>query len=203
MSRLLAAVGIIVLALSHSGPAAASCPEALQFVSAVGGQVTSAVADSSLSPDQRLEKFRSIFRNNADIPYMGRFAMGRHWERLPASRHAEYFDLLEQTIGRVMFGQLNDFAGENYSIQTDKCSPKGSKGFEYIVEGPVLKQSGGKVTDVRWWLINPGGRMRVFNVSIAGIWLATQKRDEFDRYIMTHGMRPEALLDSLKNKLGS
>jgi len=203
MSRLLAAVGIVVLALSHAAPAAASCPEALQFVSSVGGQVTSTVADASLSPDQRLEKFRAIFRNNADIPEMGRFAMGRHWERLPADRHAEYFGLLEQTIGRVMFGQLNDYAGEKYSIEAAKCNPKGSKGIEYIVEGPVLKEGGGKVTDVRWWLINPSGRMRVFNVSIAGIWLATQKRDEFDRYIMTHGMRPEALLDSLKHKLGS
>jgi len=191
------------LSLGLAAPATASCNEALQFVSAVGNQVTDTVADTSLTAEQRLTKFRAIFRQNADIPTMGRFALGKHWSKLPPDLHKEYFSLLEQTIGRVMFGQLNDYAGEQYSIETDKCNPKGSKGIEFIVDGTVNKAGGGKVTDVRWWLITPSGAMRVFDVSIAGIWLSQQKRDEFDRYIMTHGMRPETLLDSLKNKLGS
>ena len=203
MSRLFAAFAFVLLALGLSSPAAASCSEALQFASSVGGQVTSTVADSTLTPEQRLQKFQTIFRNNADFPTMGRFAMGRHWKKLSPKRYAEYFDLLERTIVKVMFGQLNDYAGERYAIDTDNCNPKGSKGFEFIVEGPVLKEGGQKVTDVRWWLINPKGKMQLFDVSIAGIWLTQQKRDEFDRYIMTHGMRPDALLESMKHKLGS
>ncbi len=203
MSRLVTAFALILLALAQSSPAAASCPQALEFVGSVGGKVTSTVADTSLSSQQRLERFRSIFRNNADIPTMGRFALGRYWKKLSPNRHSEYFSLLEQIIGKVMFGRLNDYAGEQYSIKTEKCTPKGTKGFEFIVEGPVLKAGGEKVTDVRWWLISPNGQMRVFDVSIAGIWLTQQKRHEFDRYIQTHGMRPEALLNSMKNKLGS
>jgi phospholipid transport system substrate-binding protein len=204
MRKLMFALTLLTgLSLAAAAPAAASCDDALQFVSTVGTQVTDTVANTSMSAEQRLTKFRSIFRNNADIQTMGRFALGKHWDKLPANRQSEYFNLLEETIGRVIFGQLNDYAGERYTIDTDRCSPKGSKGIEYIVDGAVIKDGGGKVTDVRWWLINPSGHMRVFDVSIAGIWLAQQKRDEFDRYIMTHGMRPETLLDSLKHKLGS
>ena len=94
----------------------------------MGSQVTDTVADTSLSAEQRLNQFRSIFRRNADIPTMGRFALGRFWKKLPEHRRDEYYSLLEQTIGRVMFGQLNDYAGERYSIETDRCNPKGSKG---------------------------------------------------------------------------
>lgn len=199
------AFAVVVLVASSLTPAAAQgCNEAVTFVSGVGKQVTDIVANASLSSNQRLSEFRRVFRANADFVTMGRVALGRWWNKLPEAQRPEYYQLIENLIVRVMFGRLNEFAGERYAIEARTCRPKGTKGREFLVDGPVLKAGGGSVTDVRWWVIRKSnGQLRVLDVSIAGISLTIQKREEFDAFILKSARRIDPLLQDLRRRAGS
>lgn len=204
MRQILSVFALCAVLGGLSAPAAASCDDALQFVRGVGQQVTDTVANTSYTADQRLEQFRQIFHNNADFATMGKVALGRYWNKLPQSRWSEYFGLVEKMIVRTMLAQLNDYAGEHYSIETTTCSLRGGRENQFLVDGPVIKEGGGKVTDVRWWVIEKSnGELKVLDIMIAGISLALQKRDEFDYFITDNGRRVEALLDDLRAKYGS
>lgn len=205
MRQLIAALALIALWTAAAGPAnAQSCDEAKQFVAGVGRQVTDTVANPSLSTDQRLDRFKQIFKSHADFPTMAKVALGQWWKSLPANRHNEYFALVEQLIVRVMFGRLIEFAGERYSIETRTCAPKGTRGREFLVDGPVIRTGGGPVADVRWWVIKTrSGALKVLDVSIAGISLTLQKREEFDAFIRNNGNNVEALLSDLRRRVGA
>jgi len=197
--------GAIFLGLSFTAPtpASASCAIATSKATALGKEVTDIVANSSLSSSDRLARFRSIFRKNANFPTMARFALGRYWKKLPAGQRKEYYKLVESLVVRVLFGQLESFAGQRYSITTQKCRIKGSKGKEFYVEGSVLNANGQKMTDVRWWFLISGGTMKLFDFQVAGIWLTQQKRAEFTTFLQTRRGDINLLLEDLRRRTGA
>jgi ABC-type transporter MlaC component len=188
-----------------AGPALArDCNAATDFVTTVGKMVTDTVANGSISQPQRLSQFRTIFRNNADFPTMGRVALGQWWDKLPQNRRAEYYDLVEQLIVRVMFGRLEEFSGQQYGIAVKRCRPVGTQGRQFHVEGPVQNSSGSQLTDVRWSiLLNRSGELKVLDVQVAGVWLTGQKKEEFDSFLRSHGGDVPALLTELRSRVGA
>lgn len=183
--------------------ASASCDVASAKATQLGKSVTDTVANGSLSTGQRLTKFRQIFKNNADFPTMARFALGKYWRDLPKGSQGEYFRLVEDLVVRVLFGQLENYAGQRYSITTERCLPKGSKGVEFYVEGSVLNASGAKMTNVKWWFLKRGGSIKVFDFQVAGIWLTQQKRDEFTSFLKAQRGDVNTLLKSLRERTGA
>ena len=201
---LFACAFVIATGVSISLPstAEASCSQASSLSNSLGKQVTSIVANASLSPGGRASKFRAIFRKNADFPTMSRFALGKYWKKLPAGSRAEYYKLVEALVVNVLFGQLESFAGQRYSITTQRCLPKGSKGREFYVEGSVLNANGQKMTNVKWWFVKGKSGMKLFDFQVAGIWLTQQKRAEFTSFLQTRRGDINALLKDLRRRTG-
>jgi len=193
----------VCVALAAPTAARASCDAALGKAAQIGKSVTDVVANASLSTNDRLNSFRRIFKQNANFPAMAQFALGRYWKRLPNSKRGEYFDLVENLVVQVLFGQLESYAGQRYSINTSRCFPKGSRGMEFWVEGSVLNGSGARITDVKFWFLGTGSRMKLFDFQVAGIWLTQQKRDEFASFLRAHGGDTQLLLNDLRRRTGA
>lgn len=191
------------LAFALPTHANASCSAATPKAAALGKSVTDIVANGGLSAGQRLSKFRSLFRKNADFPTMARFALGKYWKRLPAGSRKEYFNLVEKIVVNVMFGQLESYAGQKYSIKATRCLPKGSKGKEFYVEGSVHNAAGQTMTSVKWWFLKTGGSLKIFDFQIAGIWLTQQKRAEFTSFLQQRQGKVDTLLADLRRRTGA
>lgn len=202
---LTALAGVLVTGLTLSFPstASASCAIATAKATALGKQVTDIVANSSLSSGERIARFRSIFQKNANFPVMARFALGKYWKKLPTSQRKEYYKLVESLVVRVLFGQLQSFAGQKYSITTQRCLPKGTKGREFYVEGSVLNANGKVMTSVKWWFLKSGNSMKLFDFQVAGIWLTQQKRDEFVSFLNVRSGNISLLLADLRRRTGA
>ncbi|MHA1524478.1 MAG: MlaC/ttg2D family ABC transporter substrate-binding protein [Alphaproteobacteria bacterium] len=179
---------------------AASCQGAKSFAGKIGKKITNIVANGSISSTARLRKFRSVFKRNADFPSMGRFALGRYWKKLAAGDRKSYYRLVESLVVGSLFGRLNEYAGNRYSIAVDNCRPKGTKGNQFIVQGPITNAAGQVTTQVHWWLLAKGGGYKVFDIQIAGVWLTQQKRDEFTSFVKSNGANVKNLLADLKRR---
>lgn len=199
----IAAAMSLCMGIAMPSAASASCNAASAKAEQLGNQVSDAVANTGLSSNDRLSRFRSIFRANADFPTMARFALGKYWKDLPPAQHREYFSLVENLVVQVLFGQLENYAGQKYSITTQRCLPKGSRGTEFYVEGSVLNGNGAKVTDVKWWFLDRGGDIKLFDFQVAGIWLTQQKRAEFTSFLQIERGNINALLEDLRRRTGA
>ena len=194
---------VVGLTLSFPSTASANCSTATAKATALGKQVTDIVANPKLAPGDRIARFRLIFRKNADFPTMARFALGKYWKKLPAGQRKEYYKLVESLVVRVLFGQLESYAGQKYSITTERCRPKGSKGREFYVEGSVLNANGQVMTSVKWWFLKTGGSMKLFDFQVAGIWLTQQKRAEFTSFLQVRRGDVSLLMADLRRRTGA
>lgn len=192
-------------ALATATPAtAASCMSAQVFAAKIGKQITDIVANGSISSTARLGKFITVFKKNADFPSMGRFALGRFWKKLAAGDRPTYYRLVEKTVVGSMFGRLNEYAGNRYKISVNTCRPKGTKGNQFIVQGPITNAAGKVTTQVFWWLLaKKNGSYKVFDIQIAGVWLTQQKRDEFTSFVKSNGGNVRNLIAELKRRTNS
>ena len=80
MTRISPILGTLTLvcALLVAAPGEAGAQDARAVVATLGNQAIQ-VLGPSVSPAQRLVRFRELFREDFDVPGIGRFVLGRYW----------------------------------------------------------------------------------------------------------------------------
>ena len=133
---------------------------------------------------------------------MGKVALGKYARKLKPEISDEYNELIKKLVIQMIYNRLDSEEQNNYIIVNNTCKPKGSKGLEYLVEGDILDSDERKITSITWWIIGKNdSSLKVLDVSIAGISLALQKREEFTSFISRNNNNINALIDNLKDTL--
>ena len=80
MRRFFPAIGALLLltGLLTAVPQTAGAQDARAFVANLGNQAIQ-VLGPSVSPAQRVARFRQLFQNDFDVPGIGQFVLGRYW----------------------------------------------------------------------------------------------------------------------------
>lgn len=183
--------------LNPTTAVAASPAEAL--VSSVGNRVIKILASNS-SISQQERQFRSAFLSKADIGAIGRFTLGRYARAIKPSQRKEFHRLLGRFIVRVFIGRMRGTKSNGIKVVgiTER-----KKGRDYLVKSLVTRTSGAPLR-VNWRLFrNRSGRLKIFDVSIAGLWLAQEQRSIFVSVISRNGGKISALLKHLKKHIGN
>jgi len=165
-----------------------------QYVERVGNQIL-AIANSGASTSRKRSQFRSVLVNHVDIPTLATFALGPHARSLDRRHRNEYYDLLREHIADLFIRNLDDIRGDRLEITGSTRRGNG----DYVVTSRILRRSRGDAP-VNWRVISRGGRLRIFDVNISGVWLAIQLRSEFSSVINREGGRAEAILGYLRGR---
>jgi len=196
MMRRSAAIGLVVLGLLYvAAPREASAQDARAFVSYLGAQAIQ-VLGPSVSPAQRLARFRVLFNNDFDVPGIGRFVLGRYWRSATPQEQQEFLALFQEYVVRAYSTRLAEYGGEPFRV----TGARGSGGEETIVSSEIVRANGGRI-EVDWYLVHQGGRYKITDVYIAGVSMKVTQRDEFAAVIQRTGGRVEGLLAQLRQKL--
>jgi ABC-type transporter MlaC component len=80
MTRISPAIGalILLIGLCTALPREADAQDARAFVANLGNQAIQ-VLGPSVTPAQRVARFRQLFQNDFDVPGIGQFVLGRYW----------------------------------------------------------------------------------------------------------------------------
>jgi phospholipid transport system substrate-binding protein len=163
---------------------AATGPEA--YVQKVGNSVIAAANSGSQ------ERFRSILRQNADIPAIALFSLGQYRKNLPAGKRQEYYRLVERSISNVFVTHANKLKGQSLSVSGSR-EASGS----ILVESRLQNPNGGS-TPVIWRLLKRGGGYKIFDVNVDGVWLANTQRTNFTSVLRKSNGNIDALLNHLR-----
>ncbi|MEQ8747790.1 ABC transporter substrate-binding protein [Pyruvatibacter sp.] len=172
------------------------------YVKDLGEAAIAILSDKELDAAQTEDKFRTLLLSALDIRRVGLFALGQY-ARLPTPEQKEtYFDLLGEFIVKVYLGRLTGYSDQQFLV-LDSVE-KGNKGREVIVDSKITFAEGNEPLRVEWWLIrDKDGSFRVFDVNVAGIWMAQEQRGAFSSQIRNNGGSFEALLDHLRKQAGT
>jgi len=180
----------------NTAPAlAATSAEAM--VKKFGNQVIKILNNDG--PASRQErKFKSIFLRNADINIIGRFTLGKYARSINSSQRKQFNRLLGRFIVKVFISRMK---GTNSIGLKVAGTTELKKGRDYLVKSLVNVPNKAPVR-VNWRIFrNRSGRLRLFDISIEGLWLAQEQRSIFVNIISRNNGKISALIDHLKQKI--
>ena len=178
-----------------------SCDETINFINEISAKTLSIVNTENYTINQKKYHLSNLLLNNADFKTMGKVALGRYSRKLPKDREEQYTILIKNMVTDMIHTRLNTNVEEeasSYSIINRTCNTKGSKNREFLVDGDILKNDS-KITTIRWWIIlNNSDDYKVIDISLAGVSLALQKREEFTSYLSKNSI--DDLIKNLSDK---
>jgi phospholipid transport system substrate-binding protein len=176
-----------VLGLAVAAPQIAfASPAAEAFVNTVGNSVIQAANSGSV------DQFRSLLRQNADIPSIALFSLGQYRSNLPEASRQEYYTLVEHSISSVFAAHTSKLAGKTLTVSGSRGAP------DSVIVASRLEEAGGRAIPVLWRVVQRGGGFKIFDVNVDGVWLANTQKTSFTSVLQRNGGSVEALMDHLR-----
>lgn len=177
------------------------CDEAIAFINEVTHETLGIINSSEFTKNQKKSNLSELLVKNADFETMGKIMLGKYARKLPDDMKEQYTDLIQKMLTKTIYDRLDNDEGETdvtYSIVNDSCRIKGSKNREFLVDGDVLKDDE-RLASIRWWIIiDKDQRYKVIDLTLAGVSLTLQKKEEFTSYLSNKSM--SKLINNLSKK---
>ncbi len=186
----------VVAGIAGGRPAAATDPQAAQAYVEGLGERTLDLLQSGLGRAALIATFRDLFTEYFDAYTIGRFVLGRYWNRATPEQQEEYIELFRELIVQTYARRFSDYAGQSFSV--NGAQPEGAN--DAMVLSQVI-QPGAPPIAVQWRVRDQGGRLQIIDVVIEGISMAITYRNEFSSVIQRSGGRIEGLLDAMRRSI--
>ena len=194
--RSLAAGAFLLAVASAAGaPREAAAQDAVSFINNLGSQAI-AVLGPQIPAEQRVGRFRELFRNDFDVAGIGEFVLGRYWRVATPQQQQEFLSLYQEYIVQAYSARLSEYGGEPFRVTGQRPGEGG-----VVVTSQVLSR-GGAAVEVDWYLVDQGGGFKITDVYVGGVSMKVTERDEFGAIIQRNGGDVGALLTRLRQKVG-
>lgn len=188
----------MLLATSAASAVARVAADPASFVSELAQQALDDLASTTLSEAERVERFRALFADSFDVPLIARFVLGRYWRQASEAERAEYVRLFDELVVQTYVRRFNEFNTARIRV-LNTSKPNEDNDVIVAIEGALANKPPVRL-DVR--VRRTGNDYRIIDVAIEGVSMAITQRDEFASVIQRGGGRVEALLASLRDKIG-
>lgn len=196
----LALATLLATALPRAGGASArNATDAGSFVTTLAQDAIDQLAAPNLSEGERDTRFRKLFLDGFDVPLIARFVLGRYWRQATEAERAEYLRLFDELVVQTYARRFNEFNTARLRLLS-VSRPNEDNDVIVAVEGSVASKPPVRL-DVR--VRRGSSAYKVIDVSIEGVSMAVTQRDEFSSVIQRGGGKVEALLASLRGKVGA
>ncbi len=96
--------------------------DASAFIDEFGHRAIVRLTAPSLSDEELVGRFRELFDEGFDVPYIARSALGRFWPLATDRERADYVPLFEDYISWVYALQFRHYSGETFRV--DRARPE-------------------------------------------------------------------------------
>ena len=165
------------------------------FIQKLGNEAINAFANKSQPRPQAMAKFKELLNDGFDVPYIGRWVLGRYWNQATPQQQQEYLRLFEQLIVKTYAERFLEYSGETFKITGAR--PEGDT--DTMVTTQVIRPNGPPVA-VDWRVRKRDGSYKIIDVVVEGVSMGVTQRQEFASVIQQNGGRIDGLIQALRQK---
>lgn len=169
---------------------------ARDFIQALGNETVATFSDKSMSRPQAVERFKVLLNKGFDVPYIGRWVLGRFWNQASPDEQREYLGLFEGLIVETYANRFADYSGEQFRITGARVDGD----TDALVQTQISRPNGPPV-NVEWRVRERDGQFRIIDVSVEGVSMGITQRSEFASVIQSSGGMA-GLIRALKTRTG-
>lgn len=186
---------VALLGTSPQPSYAGSVDTASKYVEGLGNSALETISNTKLSKEKKQAKLEKLFSDNVDIPWVGRFVMGRAWKQATDEQKARYLKEYERFLIQHYASRFSEYSSGAFKITGAREDAEG----EYIVNMQITTgEAGSEPVLLDYRVHTAGGRMRVFDIVVEGVSMITTQRSEFSSIVNNEGV--DALTDKLASR---
>jgi len=138
--------------------------------------------NKQITSDQRTQQFQSFLEGLTDIDRIGRFTLGAARRTASPADIAAFNAAFKSYAVAVYQSRLSQYSGQSLKVTGSTERAPGDFIVTTVLVDPDAK-SGQQPLEVDFRVLNDNGRMIVIDVSITGVWLAIEERDQFSAFL--------------------
>jgi len=169
---------------------------AAAFIEKLGNEAINAFSDKGTPRAQATSRFRDLLYQGFDVPYIGRWVLGRYWNQATPEQQQEYLQLFERMIVNTYADRFVEYSGETFRITGSR--PEGES--DTMVTTQIVRPSGGPPVAVDWRVRKRDNGYKIIDVVVEGVSMGVTQRQEFASVIQSNGGRIEGLLQALRQR---
>jgi phospholipid transport system substrate-binding protein len=176
-------------------PAAYAATPAESFVQANIDKGLQILNNRSGSSAQRTTQFQGFLESLTDVQRIAKFTLGNA-RRGASDADVASFNAAFKSYAEVVYqSRLSAYTNQTLKVTGSTERAPGDTIVKTELVDP--SQSGQQPLEVDFRVYADGGRLVVVDVSIAGVWLAIEERDQFSAFLSQHNNSIPALVQHL------
>ena len=141
----------------------------------------------------RQAAMRQVVQDNFDVPYMGRSALGTHWNQASEQQQARFLAAVETSAARDYSERFGKSA--EYTVTIGRVISRPNR--VWIVDSR-FNQSGGQPIKIEWEVHDSDQGLRIADVKVEGVRMSMTMRSDFNSYIQSNFGEVESLVKELE-----
>lgn len=132
-----------------------------------------------------------VLQTKFDLPAMGRFALGTHWNQATEDQRTRFLKAVSIAEARAYSERFGQYGGQTLTV--GKVTPRANG---VTIVDSRLNQTSGQPIKLEWEVRND----RITDVKVEGVSMVMTRRSDFNSYIQNHGGKVDALVQELENR---
>lgn len=153
--------------------------------------------EDGLTPDQQVDRFRTLFRDYFAVDAIARWVLGRHARQASEAEWREYRSLFEDLVVYGYVKRFREYSGQVVTIERSVAETASMS----TVFSKVTRAGDKQIYDVAWRVGVRGDEARITDVVIENASLATTWRSDFASTIRAEGGTVAGLLTVLRQRV--
>lgn len=169
--------------------------EARAFIDKLAEEALVIIRSSGTATEDRRKRFNELFLRAFDVQSIGRFVLGRHWQRLKPEEQEEFLKVMGEYVAGIYAAQFADYKGYAFRTTGGRATSEG----EASVPAQIDRE--GQQPIRMEFRVRQAGTPKIIDVAVENVSLILTKRDEFSPTLNREGVdgvikRMQAVIDS-------
>jgi phospholipid transport system substrate-binding protein len=184
----------ILAVLAGAGRPANAASDAGEFLTSMTERAIAQLTDESLPLAERKARFRILFRENFDVPVVGRFVLGRYWRKTKPETRDAFLSVFEDVMIQRFVPKFAGYAETRFEIKRVQALDDPG---QFVVRSRISPDRG-KAFEIDWRVRERNGYFKILDVIGEGISMALTLRAEYASAIRNSGGQVEGLVTRLR-----
>jgi len=190
----LVALCCLTFSMTASQARANSVGDARKFVDTIATQALNVISGKD-SKEQKELKLEKLFSGSVDIPWVGRFTLGRYWREATEDQRSRYLKEYENFWVTHYAGRFAEYSGGSFTITGASQDDDG----QYIVNMVMVSAEDHQDVQVEYHVhMDAANQFKIYDVVIEGVSMITTQRSEFASVVASKGL--DYLIDQLASR---
>ena len=192
------ALGLMLFSpAAHAADTASVKDPAIVFVDSLANTFIHKIFVKDKKESAKVDDFRSVFKNNCDIPFISKFVLGKAYKNASADERKAFQNTFTENVVLTWAGRFKEYAGQTIAV---KGTSPAQTGQIYVDSKVISPNPNTKPIALIWRLKNNDGDYKIADLIVEGVSMVMTYRNEYAAILQNNGNSVSALTDSLKAK---